>query len=57
MAPKQIVDLIKSYLTILSDEGIGIEKAFLYGSYSNGTATEDSDIDLLLVTRQSSIVG
>ena len=51
MAPKKIVDLIRNYLTVLSEEGIGIEQAFLYGSYSNDTATEDSDIDLLLVSK------
>jgi len=28
------------------------EKVFLFGSYSNGTATNDSDLDLLVVVKQ-----
>jgi len=27
------------------------EKIILFGSYANGTATEDSDVDLVVVTR------
>jgi len=37
----------------LKSEGIAVEKAFLYGSYSLGTETDDSDIDLMIVTNDS----
>ncbi len=51
MAPKQIIDIVNKYLSLLKNEGIEIEKAFLYGSYSTNSAKEDSDIDLLLISK------
>lgn len=50
MADQKIIALLKRYLALLEAEGISVEKAFLYGSYSLNTATENSDIDLMLVT-------
>lgn len=35
----------------------GIEKLILFGSYAYGTPTDDSDIDLLVVTSDSEIPG
>jgi predicted nucleotidyltransferase len=34
----------------LSSKDIHISRAFIYGSQIHGTATEDSDIDLMLVS-------
>lgn len=42
---ENIVDELKNRL--IPD---GIEKLILFGSYASGTQTEDSDIDLLVVT-------
>lgn len=50
MAKKEIIKLLKKYIALLEAEGIFVEKAFLYGSYSLGTQTDDSDIDLMIVT-------
>ena len=50
MAKKEVIDLLKRYITLLKSEGIAVEKAFLYGSYSLETETDDSDIDLMIVT-------
>lgn len=50
MAQAEVIEILKTYLRILRLEGIQIEKAFLYGSYLTGTATDESDIDLMLVT-------
>lgn len=50
MAKREIIELLKRYITLLKSEGIIVEKAFLYGSYSSETETDDSDIDLMIVT-------
>lgn len=44
------IEVVKEYLRELSANGIEISKAYLYGSQIKGTATEESDIDLLLVS-------
>jgi len=36
-------------------EGIGVEKVIVFGSYSDGTNRESSDIDLLVVTNDTYI--
>lgn len=50
MAKNEVIDLLKSYITLLKSEGIFVDKAFLYGSYLSDSATTESDIDLLIVT-------
>jgi predicted nucleotidyltransferase len=50
MAKKQIITLIKKFLNRLLQEGIPVEKAYLYGSYARGEENEESDIDILLVS-------
>ena len=50
MAKSEIVEVLKKYIFILRSEGITVDKAYLYGSYLSNTATEDSDIDVLIVT-------
>ena len=50
MVETKIIELVKQYLTVLSNESIIISKAFIYGSQANGTATEESDIDLMLIS-------
>jgi predicted nucleotidyltransferase len=52
MAKKQIIIILKKYISILKQEGINIDKAFLYGSYAKETETKESDIDLLIVSKQ-----
>ena len=51
MAQREVIEILKKYLLILKSEGIDIDKAYLYGSYLTETASDDSDIDLMLVTQ------
>ena len=50
MAQGEVIQLLKRYIEVLREEGISVSKAFLYGSYSDNSANEDSDIDVLLVS-------
>lgn len=50
MAKKEVITLIRKFLKRLFQEGIPIEKAFLYGSYARGEQDEESDIDVMLVS-------
>lgn len=42
--------IIQQFIKLVSQNGINIEKAILFGSYAKGTATSWSDIDLALVS-------
>lgn len=50
MVDSKTVEIVKKYLVVLADSGIVISNAFVYGSHAKGTATEESDIDLMLVS-------
>ena len=50
MSKREVINKLKKYLLKLNNAGIPIQKAFLYGSYVNGTANEESDIDVMLVS-------
>jgi len=50
MAKGEIVEILRKYIFVLRSEGITIDKAYLYGSYLSNTATDDSDIDIMIVT-------
>lgn len=50
MVNDDVVKIVKEYLNELSDKGVYISRCFLYGSHARNTATEDSDIDLMLVS-------
>ena len=50
MARGEIVEILKKYILVLRSEGIIIDKAYLYGSYLSNTATDESDIDVMIVT-------
>lgn len=50
MAQKEIITLIRDFVRRLSQEGIPVDKAFLYGSYARGEENEESDIDIMLVS-------
>jgi len=52
MARESIIEILKVYIQLLKKEGVRIDKAFLYGSYLTGNQTEESDIDLMLVSEQ-----
>ncbi len=50
MAKEEIIELIKKYVNLLNIEGLSVRKAFLFGSYSTGAATDMSDIDVMIVS-------
>ncbi len=50
MAKREIIEILKKYIFVLRSEGITIDKAYLYGSYLSNTATDESDIDIMIVT-------
>ncbi len=54
MAQREVIELLKQYIALLRSEGINIYKAFLYGSYLTNTASDESDIDLMIVTEDES---
>lgn len=41
---------IKQYLDILKSNNIKVIDTYLFGSYAKGNATEDSDIDIAIIT-------
>ena len=50
MARSEVIELLKKYVILLNSEGISVNKAFLFGSYSTDTASERSDIDVMIVS-------
>lgn len=42
---------IKRYLNKLEKQGIHIDKVYLYGSYARGNYHSDSDIDIIIISR------
>lgn len=52
MSQTDAINIIRTYLLALKQAGINIDRAYLYGSYARNEATAESDIDVLLVSRQ-----
>lgn len=50
MSQNEVINIVYTYLTVLKQAGISIDKAYLFGSYARNEANEESDIDLLLVS-------
>ncbi len=48
---KRLVDQVKAFLH--ERYGEGIKRVILYGSHARGEATEDSDVDVLVLTDPS----
>ena len=51
MARKETIGKVLEYIDILKQYGLKIDKAFLYGSAARNEEGEDSDIDVMLVSR------
>jgi predicted nucleotidyltransferase len=47
----KIKSIIKQYIKIITQNKIEIEKIYLFGSYACGNATEDSDIDIAIISK------
>ncbi len=51
MGEKQVEIVVKDYLRTLQSNKIPVERAILYGSQAADTADRDSDIDLVIVSK------
>lgn len=52
MARKETIDIVTKYLKILKESGFQIDKAFLFGSAARNEDHEESDIDVMLVSKR-----
>ena len=54
MASKQsnAIAIAKRYIGLLRKNHIKVECAYLYGSFANGRPRKDSDIDIVVVSKQ-----
>lgn len=52
MGEKQIEIAVRDYLHTLRNNKIAVEKAILYGSHAANTADRDSDIDIVIVSKE-----
>jgi predicted nucleotidyltransferase len=50
MLQQDAINIVRQYITNLNNGGVVIYKAFLFGSYARNQASENSDIDVLLVS-------
>jgi uncharacterized protein len=50
MVQSEVIDIIKKYIHNLRQGGIKIQFAYLYGSYARNESSENSDIDVLLIS-------
>jgi predicted nucleotidyltransferase len=50
MAEEAVIKSVKKYLNYLKDNGFNISFGILFGSQVTGTATEFSDIDLMVIS-------
>jgi hypothetical protein len=47
---QELAGIIEQYRSVLTTMGIHVEKVILYGSYAQGKAREESDIDLIVIS-------
>ena len=50
MSQEDVIKILLTYIELLKQAGIPVQKAYLYGSYARNEATESSDIDVMLVS-------
>lgn len=51
MGKKQVEIDVQDYVRILRNNKIAVERAILYGSHAANTADQDSDIDVVIVSK------
>lgn len=57
MAKKKIGKITEYLKNILEDKGLKIDKVILFGSYRRGNYREDSDIDIVIISKDFSGKG
>jgi Nucleotidyltransferase domain. len=50
MAKRTVKEVIKFLARCLRDKGLNISKIIVFGSYAYGKATDESDIDVVIVS-------
>ena len=50
MAPQSVINCAKTFVEKVRQHGIAVEAAYLFGSWVQGRANEQSDIDLAIVS-------
>ncbi|HFE66877.1 MAG TPA: nucleotidyltransferase domain-containing protein [Chloroflexi bacterium] len=50
MGQDEIAKTLKRFINVLEAADIDVERLILYGSYAAGTAREDSDIDIVVIS-------
>ena len=45
-----IMEVVRRYVRALEEQGIHVDDAILFGSFAKGTARDESDIDVALVS-------
>ena len=50
MVQQDAINIVRQYVAKLNKGGILIFKAYLFGSYARNQATENSDIDVMMVS-------
>ena len=50
MAEKTVVEAIKFLEKCLKEKGLNISKIILFGSQAKGKSTEESDVDILIIS-------
>lgn len=50
--PDEIMERVRRFLWLISDSGLHIEKAIVFGSYAKGKENKWSDIDVALVSKE-----
>jgi len=49
---QRVIKSIQDYIDVIKYQNIDIAGVYLFGSYAKGQATENSDIDLAIVTKE-----
>lgn len=49
-AKDKVLEIVEHFLREIEKAGIRLKAAYLYGSYAEGTARPDSDIDVALIS-------
>ena len=55
--PDEVVEKLRRFLSLITEDGIRLEKAILFGSYAKGNPGKWSDLDIALVSKDFSGMG
>jgi len=49
--PSAVIHAVRKYIRALIEDGVRVQQVFLYGSQAKNSAHEDSDIDIIVVSK------